>query len=193
MNYYRIHEPTYSDFEAVIKNGFAYTSEQSGYFDLIKMGHPKPSNIRTVLAEIYSTNVPPILWSTIAPVWICAFLVTDQLLHEFQKMGFSGFGIVPVEIAKVATKGKIISGKKKYSGEPEILIYKRKNLLKEIRELPTLWGIAINGEMALKPEEQNPPNRMQPFSFASASSPDLFYTVYNNKRYGRPILCSEKF
>jgi len=193
MNYYRLHQPTYNDYEAVINNGFAYTSEQSGYFDLIKKGHLKPSDTRIILAEMYSTNVPPVLWSTLAPVWICAFLVTDQLLHEFQKMGFSGFDPVPVELAKVATKGKIKSSKKEYSREPEDLIYKRKNLLKEIKELPTLWGIAINGEMALKPKEQNLLNRMQPFSFASASSPDLFYTVYNNKRYGRPILCSENF
>jgi hypothetical protein len=193
MNHYWIREPKYDDYEAVIKNGFAYTSEASGYADLVKKGYPKPADPRTILAELYSVDVPPVLWSTLNPVWICAFLVTDKLLQEFQKMGFSGFAPIPVEIAKVATRSMIRRGKKEYSGEPEDLIYKRRNLLKEVKNLPTLWGVAIIGEMALKRKDENAQGRMQPFVFVSESSPDLFYTVYNNKRYGKPILCSERF
>lgn len=194
MNYYRIHEPKYSsEYEYVIKNGFAYTNEATGYFDLIKKGYPKPSDPRIILAELYSTKVPPVLWATLTAVWICAFLVTDKLLNEFRKRGFSGFQTTPVEIAKVATKGKIRSNKKEYSGEPDDLILHRKNLLKEVNDLPTLWGIAITGEMALKPKGERSQDRMQPYLFASESSRDLFYSIYNNRRYGRPILCSERF
>jgi hypothetical protein len=192
MSYYRIHEPKYDDYEAVIKNGFAYTGDASGYTDLIKKGYPKPSNPRTILAELYSVNLPPILWATLNPVWICAFLVTDNLLNDLREQGFNGFEAIPVEIAKVATKGKVRSDRKEYSGEPEDLILKRKNLLKELKELPTLWGIAITGEMALKRKDENSQGRMQPFVVASESSPDLFYTTYNNKSYGKPILCSER-
>ena len=100
MNYYRIHGPKYNDYEEVIKNGFAYTKEQSGYYDLIEKGYPTPLNIKTILAELYSPNVPPVLWSTLTAVWICAFLITDKLLKEFQKKGFSGFISVMAGIDK---------------------------------------------------------------------------------------------
>jgi hypothetical protein len=108
-------------------------------------------------------------------------------------MGFSGFEAVPVEIAKVATKGKARSGKKEYSGESEDLIYNRKNYLKEVIDLPVLWGVAITGEMPLKSRNENSKDRMQPFVFASDFSNDLFYTIYRNRRYGSPILCSDRF
>src|SRR5215212_3152199 len=167
MNYYWIREPKYDDFEAVIKNGFAHTSEASGYSDVIKKGYPRPSDPKTILAELYSVDVPPVLWSTLTPVWKCAFLVTDKLLHELQERGFSGFEPVSVEIARVATKGRKRSIKKEYSGEPEDLILKRKNLLKDVKNLPILWGVAITGEMALKRKDENLQGRMQPFVFVS--------------------------
>jgi len=190
MNYYRITKPSYSsDYEDVITNGFAYSNESSGYYDLIKKGYPRPLDPRTILAELYSINVPPILWST----WTCAFLITDKLLSDFKKIGFSGYEAIPVEIAKVATKGKSKGGKKEYAGEPEDLIFNRKNYLKEVKDLPILWGVAISGEMPLEVKNGNLQDRVQPFVLASGFSKDLFYPIYKNKRYGRPILCSERF
>jgi hypothetical protein len=59
--------------------------------------------------------------------------------------------------------------------------------------LPTTWGLAITGEMALTRKDETSQGRLQPFVVGSESSPDLFYTIYNNRRYGKPILCSEHF
>jgi hypothetical protein len=192
MNYYCITKPGYSsDYEAVITNGFAYSNESSGYYDLIKKGYPGPVDPRTILAELYSINVPPILWST----WTCAFLITDKLLSDFKKIGFSGYEAIPVEIAKVATKGKgkLRGGKKEYAGEPEDLILNRKNYLKEVKDLPILWGVAITGEMPLEVKHENLQDHMQRFVFASGFSKDLFYPIYKNMRYRRLNLCSERF
>ncbi|MDO9087959.1 MAG: hypothetical protein Q7U53_17265 [Anaerolineaceae bacterium] len=194
MEYYHLHEPNYSsDYEAVIRNGFAYTNEASGYHDLIKKGYPLPLNPKTILAEIYSIHVPSILWATLTNIWDCAFLVTDKLLNEFKTFNFSGYETVPVEIAKVATKGNKRKGRTEYSDEPEDLIYNRKNLLNEIEYLPTLWGISITAGFELKPKYNNSPEVIQPFVLATDPTMDLFYTTYNIRPYGKQIFCSERF
>ncbi len=191
MNYYRIHEPRYSNnFDAVSKNCFAYTSEMSGYSDLIKKGHPKPPDPKTILVELYTVNVPPVLWDE---GWTCAFFVKDELLREFIKAGITGFNTIPVEIGKVASKGRRKSGKKEYSGEPEDLIYDRKNILKEIYELPTIWGLNITGEIILEPKDKSSHERVQPFIVAFESTSDLSYPVVKNTRHRAPILGSERF
>lgn len=115
------------------------------------------------------------------------------MLSDFKKIGFSGYEAIPVEIAKVATKGKLRGGKKEYAGEPEDLILNRKNYLKEVKDLPILWGVAITGEMPLEVKNENLQDHMQRFVFAPGFSKDLFYPIYKNKRYGRLNLCSERF
>jgi len=192
MTYYRVHEPQYkSDYEFMSKNGTAYTSEQAGYFDILRKGYPKPSNPNTILAELYSPNVPPVLWATLDRR--VSFLVTDAFLKTLKAWGIEGFLLTPVEITKVAVKGRRKSSAKEYSGEPEDMILKRKNVLKKVDNLPTLWGIEIVGEVQVEPLEvpKDIFSSVMSFKFTTQPSTDLFQPVCQNRRYGSH--CSERF
>jgi hypothetical protein len=185
-----------SDYKFTRLNGHAYTREVSGYHNLIRKGYPEPKYKDTVLAELYSPNVPPILWSTGSACWISVdFLVTSKFLAILQEAQITGFTTCPVEIVKVATKGKRKHKDKLSAGEPEDQINNRSNVIANV-PLPELWGVKVTGTCEVAPIQMPPldkDGRIRRYKFTEIAVSDLFHPMCDGKRYGGHRFCTERF
>ena len=187
---YHFHAPAYSDYEHIATNGLAYTKESGGFDDWLKKGIPEPKDPYTVFAELRCPDVAPVLWATASWTSV-AFLVTDETLRLFRRNHLTGFEVTPVQIVKVATKGK----RKKVveTGEPEDQILARKNVIKEIDHLPVLWGIRVTALMEVTPDSGSWGSKsrlIQTYSFSRSPDCDLFYPSLDGQRYGGHLFCS---
>jgi hypothetical protein len=148
---FHFHAPEYSDYEHIATNGLACTRESSGFHDWLKKGIPEPQDPYAVFAELRSVDVAPVLWATGGHAWISVgFLVTEETLGLFRRNHLAGFDVAPVQIVKVATKGR----RKKVveTGEPEDQIMGRKNVIGELCHLPVLWGIRVTSLVEVTPD-----------------------------------------
>jgi hypothetical protein len=192
---YNVHWPhAGSDYTFIRMNGRAYTRDIPGYQKWIREGHPEPRDPNSVLAEIYSPRVPPVMWALPGLAWtLVDFLVRKDFLVLLEDAGITGFTPCPVEIVKVATKGKR-APKMEPSGEPEDQIDRRRNVVREV-ELPELAGLRVTGTCEVVPVELPAfvDGRIRKYVFAAAPDTDLFHPMYDGKRYGGHVFCGGRF
>ena len=87
-------------------------------------------------------------------VWISgAFVATADFVGRLRQVGVSGFETCPVEVVRVATKGR--RAQPPTTGEPEDQILKRGNVLSGVpQQLPTLFGIRVTGSCEVQPSQE---------------------------------------
>lgn len=192
---YRLHPPKdQSDYEAIATNGHAYTRKVAGFSQLLKRGIADPPEENAILVELYSPNVPDILWA--GATWAgIAILVTSKVASLLAEWEVTGYEFWPTYIVKVATLGKQ-KRKSDFVGEPENLIEKRKNMIDRVENLPTLIGLHVSGrrEVVIDTLVSQSGNKILPYTFqALTKSPDIFHaSLKNNEQYGGHIFCTEQ-
>jgi hypothetical protein len=193
---FRVHEPEYeSDGASIAANGLAYGRESSGFHDWLRRGIPEPKDPTTLFAELRSVEVPPVLWATGGWVGIpTALLVADSLRTLLEDQEVTGVAWAPVEIVKVATKGR--RQRRRNVGEPEDQILRARNALLEAGPLPVLWGVRVVGMCAVSPDAaawDDALPTIQSYHFVEQPATDLFRASRNGKQYGGQVFCSQRF
>lgn len=116
---YLPYSDTPSDYDNIRINGMWYREWQSGYYDILKRGYPRPKHKTTILAELYSPVTPDFLHGGDGDV---PFLVSPRARALIRKHRLTGVQFSAVEIVKIATTGKRKARSR--AGEPEDLIMK---------------------------------------------------------------------
>ncbi len=181
-----------SDYEHIRRNGMWYQQWQAGYSDILKKGHPQPSDPDTILAELHSPLTDDFLHggSGVVP-----FLISERAKTIFEESELKGYRLASVEIAKIAAKGK--TKRKISSGEPESAILSRRDV-KSTVSVPTLYAVYITGRVQAIPDfslGSTPSGSVSPFelSLDAKNIPDLFIPELDGKRFSAWSFCSDRF
>ncbi len=188
---FHLHAPPCSDYEYTATNGLAYTKGCAGFAAWLKKGIPEPQDPHTIFAELRRPDVAPVLWATASWSGV-AFLVADETLQLFQRNHLTGFDVAPVQIVKIATKGK--RKKAVESGEPEQQIMGRKNVIHEVDHLPVLWGIRVTGLVEITPDTgtwDSKSRLVQAFCFSGSADCDFFHPSRDGQQYSSYLFCSQ--
>jgi len=178
------------DYGHVRANGMWYQSWQSGYQDILKRGLPRPSDPRTILAELHSPNVPSFLHGNTAQV---PFLVTSAARKILEDEELTGLDFSPVIVAKLATKGE--RRRSSSSGEPEDVILKSRAA--DPARAPTLHAVFVTGLVEVRPDfpsGRDPAGWVSPFEpISDASRVDLWRPSIGGQPFAAWAFCSERF
>jgi hypothetical protein len=167
-----------------------YQSWQSGFHDIIKRGFPKPTDERTILAELRSPQVDDFLHHGSGEV---PFLVSAHAHDVLESSDLTGFEFGPVVIAKIATKG----ARKKESrvGEPEDAILKSRGVA--LDSAPLLFSVRVTGSVDIVPDFESgrtPSGWVSPFRISALSEmPDLWRPRYKGEPFSSWTFCSDRF
>jgi hypothetical protein len=188
---YHPEAPRADDYGSLGVNGMWYQSWQSGYHDILKRGFPRPIDERTVLAELRSPNVPDFLHG--GGSGEVPFLVSDWARRALEQNQIVGLEFVPVQVAKIATKGKRNRTSKR--GEPEDAILKSRGVSLELA--PKLFaGYVIGRVPALLDYEcgRHPTGVVSPFELATPEQPcDIWRPQHHDKPFSAWVFCSPRF
>lgn len=160
----------------------------AGYADAIKGRRANPGDTRTILAELYSPSVEDFLFDGL--MGDVGFLVSDRARLALDSAQLVGFWFGPVEIIKVATKGRRFRSSSR--GEPEDLIERRRNVVHEVA-LPRLHAVHVTGRFAVIPEGPAG-GKVAPFTIpASNAMPDLWKPIVAGVLHANWVFCSDRF
>lgn len=167
-----------------------FQSWQSGYEDIIKRGFPRPTDNRTILAELRTPQVDDFLHEGAADV---PFLVSARARKALEYGALTGFDFGPVVVAKIASKGK--RTRAQTTGEPEDRILKARGI--SVDAAPTLHAVWVTGFMDIVPDYESgrtPSGTISPFRpDFTAQTPDLWRPRYRGVPFGGYTFCSDRF
>ncbi len=178
------------DYSDIRVNGTWYQEWQSGYHDILKRGFPRPKYKTTILAELFSTNVPDFLHGGDGDV---PFLVSSKALRVLRKYAMTGLRFSRVEIAKIAMRPRKATPDR---GEPEDQILKRKGVANspDFR----LHAVRVTGRVEILP--MYPSGRcpvtefVTPFDLPKTRQiPDLWRPTINGRTFAAWSYCSQRF
>ncbi|NOT22362.1 MAG: hypothetical protein HOP22_06505 [Nitrospiraceae bacterium] len=180
------------DYSSVRVNGMWYQPWQSGYDDILKHGVPRPTDKRTILAELHSPHVPDFLHG--GGSGEVPFLVTERARSVLEKHRLTGFDFAPVLVAKIATKGKRTRGTR--GGEPEDSILKARGI--SLVEAPILFAVYVVGRVDVLPDQESgrhPSGCVAPFQIVGerAEGADLWRPQYRGVAFSAWAFCSDQF
>jgi hypothetical protein len=182
--------PHYDDHHYIHSNGMWYQSWQSGYFDILKRGFPKPADSRTILAELRSPQIPDFLHGRSGDV---PFLVSERAHESILSAGLSGFVFDPVVVAKIATLGK--RKRRPSAAEPEDAILRRSGV--DLALAPRLFAVHVTGRRRAVPDfdtGRHPSGCVSPFEIVEEEeAPDLFRPELNGQAFSAWCFCSPHF
>ncbi len=167
-----------------------FQSWQAGYHDILRRGFPKPTDPRTILAELRTPTVEDFLHEGSGDV---PFLVSPRARETFEKHGLTGFEFGPVVVAKIASKGR--RKREQKCGEPEDLIMKSRGI--PLDAAPTLHAIWITGSVDVVPDfdsGRTPSGAISPFRpVVTFRSPDLWRPKFGGEPFSAWSFCSDRF
>jgi hypothetical protein len=179
------------DYGSIRVNGMWYQSWQSGYHDILKRGFPRPIDERTVLAELHSPNVPDFLHG--GGSGEVPFLVSDKARCALEQSQVVGLEFVPVQVTRIASKGK--RQRALQSGEPEDAILRSRGVPLELA--PKLFAAYVIGRVAALPEYESgrhPTGVVSPFELATPEQPcDVWRPQYEDKPFSAWVFCTPRF
>jgi hypothetical protein len=182
--------PRYDDCRYIRSNGMWYQSWQSGYFDILKRGFPKPADSRTVLAELRSPQTPDFLHGGSGDV---PFLVSERARDALCGTELSGFTFDTVVVAKIATLGK--RKERPRATEPEDAILRRRGV--DLSLAPTLFAVRVIGRRRAIPDfstGRHPSGSVSPFDLAKdEGTPDVFRPELDGQPFSAWCFCSARF
>jgi hypothetical protein len=188
---YHPEAPHADDYGWLRVTGMWYQSWQSGYHDILKRGFPRPIDERTVLAELHSPNVPDFLHG--GGGGEVPFLVSDRARSTLEQNQVVGLEFVPVQVAKIATKGK--RQRAPQAGEPEDAILKSRGVSLELA--PKLFAAYVIGRVTALPEYESgrhPTDVVSPFELATPEQPcDVWRPQHDGKPFSAWVFCSPRF
>jgi hypothetical protein len=188
---YHPEAPRADDYRSLRVNGMWYQSWQSGYHDILKRGFPRPLDGRTILAELHSPNVPDFMHGGASGE--VPFLVSVKARTVLEQHQIAGLEFAPVQVAKIATKGK--RQRSPRAGEPEDAILKARGV--SLQLAPTLFAAYVVGRVTALPEHESgrhPTNVVAPFELAPPEEPcDIWRPQYDGKPFSAWVFCSSKF
>ena len=192
---FAVHAPDYvSDGQQIAVNGMAYGREFAGFHDWLEKGVAEPVDPTTVFVELRSVKVPSVLWAIAG--WTSTpprFLVTERTRSILEANSIKGIDWTPVQIVKIATRGK--RQHRSGRGEPEDQLLKAKNLIAEVGPLPVFWGLRVNAmtEVMLGSSDRSATLRLlQPYEFCDEPQADIWIAALNGKRYGGQVFCGRR-
>ena len=197
MHAFRVTFPEYSDYELIRRNGLWSGPGALGFEQdlkkLAQLGRPKPEDPETILAELYSPQVDDFLHGMGRDV---PFLVSEKASRVLLDHGLTGFRLGPVEIVKIATKGRARWKEPSGRGEPEDLIEKPSNKI-GIVPVPVLYAAHVTGSVGVVPDKDwaGQPRYVPAFSLPTAGDPmpDLWRPRISAETASGWTFCSARF
>jgi len=188
---YHPEAPRADDYRSLRVNGMWYQSWQSGYHDILRRGFPRPIDVRTVLAELHSLDVPDFMHG--GGNGEVPFLVSGKARNALERSRIVGLEFAPVQVAKIATKGKRQGPP--LAGEPEEAILKSRGTSLELA--PTLFAAYVVGRVTALPEYESgrhPTDVVSPFDLDQPKQPcDVWRPEYNGSPFSSWVFCSPRF
>jgi hypothetical protein len=197
MKAFRVTFPAYSDYELIVRNGLWSGPGTLGYEqDLRKLvagGRVKPADPKTILAELYSPYVDDFLHGLDREV---PFLCSERAMKGLSGRGLAGLRFGPVEVVKIATKGRGPSRKLTGKGEPEDLIEKPSNKIGDV-PVPRLYAVHVTGTLDVQPDKDWTGNARYTPAFSlpqgREGTPDLWRPRVAQELVGGWTFCSQRF
>ncbi len=197
MQAYGVSHPEYSDYELIKRNGLWSSPGTFGHEQdlkkLIAAGGSKPADPETILAELYAPHTDDFLHGLDREV---PFLCSEKATRILTARGLTGFRFGPVEVVKIATKGRGKSREPSGGGEPEDLIEKPSNKIGSV-PVPRLYAVRVTGSLDVVPDKDwsGHVRYTPPFSLPEESegSPDLWRPRIHREVMGGWTFCSHQF
>ncbi len=197
MHSFRVTFPNYSDYEFIRRNGLLSGPGTLGFEQNLKklaqLGRLKPEDPGTILAELYSPQVDDFLHGMGNDV---PFLVSEKASRVLLDHGLTGFRLGPVEIVKIATKGRVQWRGPSGRGEPEDLIEKPSNKIGSV-PVPVLHAVHVTGSVGVIPDKDwaGDPRYVPAFSLPAAGDPmpDLWRPRISTETRSEWTFCSARF
>jgi hypothetical protein len=188
---YHPEAPRADDYRSLRINGMWYQSWQSGYHDILKRGFPRPIDERTVLAELHSPNASDFMHG--GGSGEVPFLVSEKARSALEEGKIAGLEFVPVQVAKIATKGK--RQRSPQAGEPEDAILKSRGV--SLALAPSLFAAYVVGRVTALPEYESgrhPTDVVSPFALDKPKQPcDIWRPQFDGKPLSSWVFCSLRF
>jgi hypothetical protein len=145
-----------------------------------------------VLAELHSPNVPDFMHG--GGSGEVPFLVSERAKRALEDRKIAGLEFAPVEVAKIATKGKR-QRSSLLAGEPEDAILRSRGVSLDLA--PTLFAAYVVGRLTVVPEYESgrhPTGVVSPFELVAAEEPwDIWRPTYRGEPFSAWVFCSPKF
>jgi len=196
MEAFYVTDPGVDDWEYIRRNGWWYSPGTAGYDDVLKRGHPRPEDERTIFAELYSPVTEDFL-HRLGGLDDVPFLASERAASCLEEVNLSGFLLGPVEVVKIATTGRRRSRAVTGRGEPEDLILKARDKISVV-SVPRLFAVHVIGTVSVAYDHvtgKDPETGYgSPFELPEqAEIPDLWQSSSTKQPYVGWVFCSPRF